>query len=93
MKTQTFNVLTDDEVQQLVKDNFGLDFELVAEEEWNEGYHKVSAESRRFPDTEKQWVERWVNGSNNYPYIHNIMCYLAATGVIPEGEYLIEVSW
>lgn len=92
VKMRTFSVLTADEVQRLVKEKFGVAFELCTEEEWGGGFHAVSASTKAFSPQNKDCFENWCAGGD-YPYIHNIMSALAFVGAIPEGEYLIEVLW
>lgn len=89
IKQKTFFFLSYNELEKIVKKHLGFTYESCAENEWNNYCcYTVSVEPNKTPygyDDYKKGVGR--------NWISNVLYHLFEVGVIPEGNYLIEVSW
>ena len=97
MKQVLYNVLEYRELEKLIKDTYGIGYNLVANMEYsNDSLYDYSIKK---PDCE-EWLDFYKDDWNNFlignvNHIHAslILLHLVLDGVLPEGEYLIDVSW
>lgn len=94
-KLQTYRELGYSEFDQLIHEQFEKpDYEVVAEEEWNnDSDHAVSVQLDSYTDYDKRDVQKWLEGDDRAPSWGTLLCELARRGVVPEGNYLLTVTW
>lgn len=100
IKQRTYYELEYHEVDTLIQREFNRpDYEIVAEEEWrNDTTHTATVKLEWFNKYDRQDVEYFISGKPR-PYkgwhCHwsKLFCWLAEQGKVPEGDYLIRVSW
>lgn len=88
--------LTSDELDTLVNDYLkpSRTYEAVPENEWDNDSNYSATTEFYDPEDDARRVKDWVDGINRYaPSVSTLLGELAKLGVIPEGDYMIEVSW
>jgi len=93
MKEETFYVMDYDEVDSLIEQHYGRGYEFLAKEEAsNDSTHRFNVNGR-LSEWDQRDVDKWVQtGSGSY-LTSRLLNDLANKGVIPTGNYLIEVCW
>lgn len=97
MQTKTFHIIQDNEFDKLVEDNLDLDYECVAEGEWDNdsSYTFNNVKKNDYAtnlwknDLEDAIEKKNLNGIS--PII--ILEYLVGKDILPEGNYIIETCW
>lgn len=89
--------LTSDELDTLVNEYLkpkNLRFESVAYYAWNNDSN-YSGSTRSFnAEQDATEVKDWVEGDRDWvPSVSTLLFVLSQMGVVPEGKYMIEVSW
>ena len=95
MKQETYNVMEYTELEKIVEEHFGRNYEYVADVEVGNDTiqkHFVESEHLYAPYSEPR-LEDFRNGGWPCYMIHDILTELAQHGKIPEGYLLVEVSW
>lgn len=93
MTQKTFYVLTSDELDELINDNFPhLNYEFVADREASNGARYMY--NVRESEEDDSRIEEIYNGVDvESVYLDEYLEILAKKRVIKTGDYLIEVSW
>ncbi len=84
------------ELDELVKETYGHDFEVVAALELSNdscAEVRVDKEQERDEWTQRQWTEWIEDGEYSYGTTGQILNDLCRQEIIPEGRYLIRVCW
>ncbi len=99
MEDVTATLMTYDELDALVNmawDGWGKGkqtFESVAEFEWNNYEHHLVQGVKPAKDLKE--VQAWVKGGER-PFcqgIHQLFEALCSEGIVPPGNYIVDVSW
>jgi len=89
----TYN-LEYDVVDQIISTFFNIDYEITAEEElFNDSIFSLSVYSNNVTSYDLNNISAIKNGKTTQYSTGIYMSYLAKEGLIPEGEYIINVSW
>jgi len=94
-KQATYWELDYNDLDRLFAQQFGIETEAVAEQEWN-NYSCYTFNTRQdwYDDYDRARVQKWLaTNGKEWPDVSNLLCELVARGAIPEGEYLINVFW
>jgi len=97
MQTVTYIEMDDSEFNDLVEKHYGVEFEIVAAEEWsNDESHTFNVkkgEDSNFTEYDKHSWDNFLIGKE-YMYMgYTIFQHLVNDGHLPEGSYLIKLSW
>lgn len=92
---QTFNVIEDRDFDALVTKTFGQPFEFAADHEASGGnvyvFRHINAEAIQGNEYGQRKVREFET-TGNYGYLtHTLLEHLCTKGIIPAGNYLIEV--
>ena len=99
IKQHTYWELEYSEANELIQQQFNKpDYEIVAEEEWcNDTDHTGIVCLKWYNEYDRKDVAHFINGTKPHKYWRcswiDLFCHLAELGVIPEGDYLIQVYW
>lgn len=94
IKVKTLNVVDCDDLERYIRRIYGVVYEIVAEQEWNNDSNYKFSVDGVIPNYDMNKVERIRNGNNPGQYsLHIFLNLLALDGHISRGDYLIEVSW
>lgn len=89
---KTFNVLDYNYLEELIKEHINPEFNsIIAEFEWNNG-SCYKATGIKIDHTSRDYNSMKATTAT-YLNLYSALSYLANIKVIPEGDYLIEVSW
>jgi hypothetical protein len=100
MKTETVTTMDYNELEDLVKKHMGFDYESVADNEWN-NYSCYDTETTR-KDAQDDYFKKYdlpelkkrMKGKGNESIsFHVIITWLVWKKILPEGKYIIDVSW
>lgn len=71
------------------------DYEVVVDNEWNNDTDHLYTDITKTPKYEYDITERdrFINGDRKWIGVHLMLLALVYKDVIPEGNYIIEVSW
>ena len=87
------------EIDRAIRQKYGKDPEIVPNEQWGNGEsHSITVESNgRYdnPAEMEETFQKWLRGEEDLGFgaAHLCLWKLATDGLIPFGEYLVEVSW
>ena len=97
MKQKTVYEMDHAELDDLVRQHLGKkNWDSVVAFEWhNDSAYTATAEKSGY---DKEDMERFTSSPRTYPeqcYIgpYQLLSYFADRGLLPEGEYVIKVSW
>jgi hypothetical protein len=97
LKTKEVYFITAHTLEEVIKDHFGVEYEIVPEYELqNDVYLVVTVVVNDTPDEyADQEVEEWLSGEDMYGsrLIPSLMHDLACHYEIPVGTYVIDCSW
>lgn len=90
MKKVTYFEMRYDEVDELISEAYGIDFEFVpCEEAGNDSQHTFSVEPKPLGEYNRSKLER-----KNYDFMtRSLLCDLCHQDKIDAGNYLVKVSW
>ncbi len=97
MKVKEYFVLSDAEFNQLVEDKLGLEYECVAEGEWNNdsSYTFNDIKASHWPNN--LWKEGLFKALDKQNLsgvsVDTLLEYMVHGGQLEEGNYLISVCW
>ena len=90
-KTTTYFLMDHDKLENIVKEELGLEFDFVQREECsNDSEHKFNVTGKSFEDYP---MSKEVFIREPYLPSDEILNFLAYLGRIPTGNYLISVCW
>ncbi len=94
MEKKTYLEMDYPEFDALVEKHYGVEFEVVASEEWgNDQAHVYTIKKEEFD----QWdTLRWENFLSGKEYMYMawlVFQKLVNDSILPEGTYLLRVSW
>lgn len=93
MQTITYHKVEYYDLDSFIFNHFGIQFETIVELECqNDTSHEVYADANMTP-YDRGEIDKWLQGESAYVRIHDILSYASLIGLIPEGRYLINVSW
>lgn len=83
------------ELEALIKDVYGHEIELVAEEEWNnDEQHTFVADPAELTTWDERDLARFKEaGVGSFGITDTLLKDLVRLGRIEKGEYLVNVSW
>ncbi len=84
------------DVQQAIWENFGKEFDFVANEEVGNDSAVEIYVTGNVSDTEQKLFEAWLNDTNPFALMFDtriLFNKMASVGVIPKGDYVVSVSW
>lgn len=97
MRSETFHVLDYQEFDKLVNEHLkpALFYEVVPDQEWSNGEdHSFSISEEEYTESDSEEVQDFIeNIGLSFVSPALLLSELAERGVIPWGNYLIEVSW
>lgn len=97
MRSETFHVLDHHEFNKLVNEHLkpSEEYEVVPDQEWNnDESHSYSAQQADYSSADRHDVAAYLRGEPDaWVSPGQLLSELADRGVIPWGEYIIEVSW
>lgn len=97
MHSETFHVLEYHEFDKLVNEHLKppQEYEVVPDQEWNnDESHTFSISPDDYSDDDQKELQEFLRGEvEQWMSPAVLLGELAARGVIPWGEYLIEVCW
>ena len=85
------------DLDKFLTERFDLpeDYEFIAmEESGNDAVHAIDVGNKKLNEYDQKDIDKFL--ATKEPPLYstgNILCYLCNLGEIPEGKYLIEVSW
>lgn len=94
--TKTVHAVGFRELEQAVEEFHGVPYSVVlAENAGNDSDHTATLDGSELYPWDEHDLSRWKNGGqDNYsPRLHVVMEPMVKAGVIPAGEWLINVSW
>jgi hypothetical protein len=103
IEQKTFNCITYYDLERLIRDTFPIlsKFEIISAMCWNnDSYYQIDfktvANNIWLDEEDIEVVNDLVNNPlSEYSYVspYTIFTALVEKGVLPEGQYLVEVSW
>lgn len=95
MKIKTYTQMDYDELDKMVQEHIGVKYESVAENEWNnDSSYTFSVKREPLDKWDKKTLEvfRAGNREGNL-WAHIVLQELVNLNILPEGDFLVEVSW
>lgn len=95
-KSQTAYFMDDRELEAIILEHFGVEWEIVPMMELNNESYKVYEVDNKPDKLAEQDVEDWLSGDNdsNGMYIlYSILHDLVEHDALPPGKYVIDCSW
>lgn len=100
MKQVQYYVMEYPELEKLIEEKFGFEYESVAENEWNnDSCYSAHIQAKDMEDSFAQKYtlpeieEAIAKKSGCRMRFGDLLDYLAWKGIVPEVHYLIEVCW
>ena len=102
MKSETYHVLPYHEFDDLVNTHLkpAMTYEVVSDQEWNnDENHTFSITEEEYTESDREEVQEFIVADLSFssPCVFvspaALLSELAARGIIPWGNYLIEVCW
>lgn len=97
MQDKIFHVLEYQEFDNLVNEHLkpALYYEVVPDQEWsNDESHTFSVTEEEYTESDREEVQEFIaNKGLSFTSPALLLSELATRGVIPWGEYIIEVCW
>lgn len=93
--TQVF-IINSNDFDNLVVETLGIsNFESIAQFEWNNNSAYLSENiNKEIPSFQEKEVNELLNGKiDRFTSFHSVLTALCVKEALPEGNYLIEVSW
>jgi hypothetical protein len=97
----TYNVLDSSELDELIKEKLGREYESIAEMEWNNyscyDFTDMFGTHNDLDDIKD--LEEWIatgkitNSWREKPYVVELIDYMVRKHMIEPGNYLIKVFW
>jgi hypothetical protein len=89
-KEKCFRVVDSEEVNAVIGEHFGIDYECVAEEQWgNDETHEVEVGPQEMQEYYRNKLKE-----RKYEFmLHKLMDQMCFEGKLEAGAYLIEVYW
>lgn len=79
------------EIRKTVAEYYGFeDYSLAYEEDWIEDTYQLIEATNYLTDKQQEQLN---NIGKKYPRISTLLSGMAIAGAIPEGRYLVNVSW
>ena len=94
-KTKTVIEVDYNDLDEFISEIYGVDYEIVSDEELN-NYSMKSFDIKKesLGAYDQRCFNNWKVDSNNEQFMaRTILTDLCNRELIPEGEYLIDVSW
>lgn len=95
IRTSATHYVNYSDAEQAIKEHFGKTFEIVAMEEMgNNSSLTFSVDGEISPDAQKAF-NAWLYGDNDALMFQTsvLFNYMVSFGVIPKGDYVIEICW
>jgi hypothetical protein len=89
---QAFYVLSASDVNELITQVYGQDFELVADQELSCHEYTFQFDGLLSP-LDHADIKKWTRDGSDLYIFHRLMNDLVQKGVIPSGKYVIDCSW
>lgn len=98
MKSKTFHTVSYSDLEDFIQEHFNHpDYSFPADQECsNDSSHTFyvgSGEIWEFDEYDQKDVREFMNGRNPSFITGRLMQHMFEQRLIPEGEYLVEVSW
>lgn len=96
MKTVTYYEMEYPEFDKLVSETLGIDYESVAENEWNNdsSYDFKGIKKEPLDEYDAKRIALHQQGSRTYNlWAYIVLRELVNRDVLPEGDYIIQVCW
>lgn len=89
--------ITSGKLEELISRNFGIDYEIIAEEEWSNGSTPIidvgNPRNRQHYNELLDDLQGYISGDRWSINIYGLMDLLSLKGIIPTGNYIIDHSW
>ena len=94
LTTKTVHKVDYHDFDKMVQQTYNRpDYECVAWEEWsNNESHEIPVDGY-VAEYDRGELEEFKNGTGNYVSAYSLLDDMASQGLIPTGDYLIEVYW
>lgn len=90
MKKVTYFKMSEDEIDKLISEAYGIDYILAAyEEACNDSQHTFSVEPEPLDEYDRSKLDR----KDFHFMTRSLLCDLCHQGKIEAGDYLVEVCW
>lgn len=93
IQQKEFLVVAYSEVEKTVKEEYGIDFSVAEDMQAYNGSNIAITVTGKLDKWKKEDIEKVKKGHQGTYIIYALMDDMASRGIIPKGEYLIEVSW
>lgn len=98
IKQESYYVLDCNELDEIIQKHLNKpEYNCVANHEWTNDTSQTCVVSANITEYDEKDVQLYINSPKPDPqgrlYWGTILSYLAKQGVVPEGNYLVEICW